>query len=129
MAHTTEIVLPQSFVVLQGMQGDGMRNTIDSVPIVLTHHNETDSNTSSDDAGVVMVDFQAEGASLASSSGEHVSTTIITNHSSITIDHARSHVGQYQHASIGIESLDKHDYQYCHQYYSYFFLTTFDFGS
>ena len=30
----SEIVLPGPFVVLQGMQGDGMCNTIDSVPIV-----------------------------------------------------------------------------------------------
>jgi len=34
MALETDICLPEAFVVLQGMQGDGMWNTMDSVPIV-----------------------------------------------------------------------------------------------
>ena len=68
MALQAEILLPESFVVLQGMQGDGMWNTIDSVPIVQDevdeefHHVEGNNS----DEGVV-VDYE----SLASSSGEH----------------------------------------------------------
>ena len=33
MAHEAEIIIPGSFVVLQGNAGDGMSNTIDEVPI------------------------------------------------------------------------------------------------
>eukprot|EP00544_Gedaniella_sp_CCMP2646_P000474 CAMPEP_0202504328 /NCGR_PEP_ID=MMETSP1361-20130828/44227_1 /ASSEMBLY_ACC=CAM_ASM_000849 /TAXON_ID=210615 /ORGANISM="Staurosira complex sp., Strain CCMP2646" /LENGTH=62 /DNA_ID=CAMNT_0049137809 /DNA_START=88 /DNA_END=273 /DNA_ORIENTATION=- len=56
----SEIVLPGPFVVLQGMQGDGMRNTIDSVPIVQEleeeefHH--VDGATDAD--GFVVEDYE-----------------------------------------------------------------------
>ena len=33
MAHEAEIIIPGSFVVLQGNAGDGMSNTIDDLPI------------------------------------------------------------------------------------------------
>lgn len=83
MTEEADIDLPGPFVVLQGMRGDGMCNTIDSIPIVLNdleedfHHLHNEEHASD---GVV-VDYD----SLASSSGEHVTAhqqTLPTIHQS-----------------------------------------------
>lgn len=76
----TRIILPGPFVVLQGMQGDGLWNTIDSVPIVLNDDDEEFHHVTeggSYTASHVVVDYDD---SIASSSGEqhhhHVMPTI-----------------------------------------------------
>ena len=60
MAHEAEIIVPGSFVVLQGVSGDGMSNTIDSVPVILAGDNENivddDENNSTKKAGATNPD-------------------------------------------------------------------------
>ncbi len=48
MAHESEIIIPGSFVVLQGNAGDGLSNTIDSVPIIEDYDDDNDDDN--DDA-------------------------------------------------------------------------------
>jgi E3 ubiquitin-protein ligase Mdm2 len=79
----SEIVLPGPFVVLQGMQGDGMCNTIDSVPIVQEleedefHH----VDGASDDAdGFVVEDYELAESSSGEQAHHHV--TLPTIHQS-----------------------------------------------
>jgi len=43
-----EILLPGPFVVLQGMRGDGMANTIDSIPLYRPQGNSNSNNASAD---------------------------------------------------------------------------------
>ena len=59
MAHEAEIIIPGSFVVLQGNAGDGLRNTIDTIPTLVDdedeeeqvedNHHQDDINDDDDD--------------------------------------------------------------------------------
>jgi E3 ubiquitin-protein ligase Mdm2 len=83
----SEIVLPGPFVVLQGMQGDGMCNTIDSVPIVQELeeddlHHVTDGAMS--DGSVVEYEFLAESSSGEQQQQQHHSALPTIHQSPLT---------------------------------------------
>jgi hypothetical protein len=61
LAHEAEIVIPGSFVVLQGMAGDGMANTIDSFPILSSKQDKDDQeDCQAQERGVVFYDSKSE---------------------------------------------------------------------
>ena len=57
MAHEAEIIIPGSFVVQQGNAGDGLSNTMDTLPVLMLEdvHDDVDDLREECDSGAIQV--------------------------------------------------------------------------